>query len=194
MKISNNINKSHSNVSFSSLKLFDVALQKKTASGVFEVLPAAFTKLSSSSNEDFEAVYDVFQKWGKGDYVEAFCESFYKNKNKNVGFYFIELFDRSKNLYDRTLCLIKTKIIDGLDGKHLDLSLLQAKPELINQSSRDIKGLGEAGLVAVEKLAKNSNAKSIEVVSTNNPFYLKRGYNLIEDFGDEGGFLEKVIA
>jgi hypothetical protein len=46
--------------------------------------------------------------------------------------------------------------------------------------------------MAVEKLAEAENADRIEVISTNNPFYLKHGYKFVDEL-DGGGVLEKVL-
>jgi hypothetical protein len=98
-------------ISFGSQKLFNVNIEKRNARGTYDTVPANFSSISPDWEEDLQAVHDILYNWGESDYVDSFCKSFYNNKNRNAEFYFIESIDENKSLYEKVLCLLKTKTV-----------------------------------------------------------------------------------
>lgn len=194
-KISRNrINIQNKNtVSFTSCPVCDVNIKTKNPYGQYDLMPATFSELNVTDEEDLLAVMNIHESWINTDYGKGFCNSFYNEKEKNNKrkYWVIENNNSLKPLADRILSLMKTEVVTDSDkNKTMFVCFLQSSPKICNAEIKNIKGVGEMNLGMAINLAKKENCNQLKIISTNDDFYKHVGnFKVEESFDKEGSVL-----
>ncbi len=184
-------------VPFTANPLYDINLRKLTNDVDYKNIPAKFSELIIGDDIDHSAMKKLKELWKHiTDYGSTFADNFDKQKAEK-SYYLTEVVDDSKSLYDRITCVVETTNPKKSANKDVfDIHLLQASPKLANKQASEIKGSGELSLYGAVKVAKENEFKKISLISTNDSFYDKMGFEKVdmldpdESMFNEGGIYE----
>ena len=162
------------NLSFTSVPIHKVSLQKVTKRAENSYANAVFSKLDPLDSGDVVALEKIKNVWGHGSrLVTSIWESFTTEVAGQCQFNAIEL-KKNRSLDEKIVGLVKSIFLQDGDKKNLYLWSIITKPEFGNKNpNRTIKGVGECMLGEIFNSAKHSNANNVTFYSDNKGFFKK---------------------
>ncbi len=185
-------------VSFGANPLYDINLKKLVDKDTYKIVPAKFTQLIVDEEKDVDTLVELASDWankGENDLTQLILRDFLKKK-EGKSYFVTEHSDKTKDLWDRTTCLMQTTNPYSRNKEYLEINLLQSSPELINNSAAITKGSGELSLFGAVKLADENDFKKVRLKSCNDSFYEKMGFirvgedEMMSIYPNSGGIYE----
>lgn len=176
----------NNNINFTSTPLRSVNIKNIANEVETGLTRACFSHLDPGNPEDGNAMRKIIKNWQKNienlllpedveDRIKGIttriCEQFFEPK-PDEEFFAIELPKETANipLAERILGLFKLKVSED----NLSLPFIVTHPKLVTQyEKRRYKGVGEAMIGEIIRIAKKDGFLSVGITSSNDDFYIK---------------------
>ena len=167
-------------INFGATPVFRIKLKQYSNDGFYHLVNAKFSRLVYSNKNDCETMYKVCENWhapkGFNNYADSIVYNFQTPRPYKRHF-ITELQEKGKNLYSRLTSIIELTNPQIQDKEIFEIYYIQSSPKILETKQLPlIKGAGELAVYGAVKLAKNNGFEKIRLLSTNDTFYEKIGF------------------
>lgn len=198
-KLNQDLFERNADVNFTSAKVADVNLKRRTTKRPIE----AYVAQLDFSLEDKILMTNLYSLWSDTDYMESISNAFLRKKNIKT---FVVAAKTKKNLSAKDVKSVFCLELQDNSGKRIcNLKYLQSASDIADNPKSSIRGAGELALYYTVKYAKENGCNMVSLTSTNNSFYENAGFEMGEviypcsnicsfylDENDYDSFLKKI--
>ena len=159
-------------LNFCAKDLYNVNLMRRSTK---KLLKSRVVQLEHTSCDEL-LMLNLLSFWRDTRYCEPMIKDYFSRICDN--FYIVVLGDKKeiKACDVKSFLQMHDQFVKG--QKQCELVYVQAAPEIANNPKSSIKGAGEIALYSVVKYAKDHGCKKVTLLSANNGFYEKIGFEM----------------